>query len=81
MLSSTAFAIENNLHWCLDVAFREDSARARKDNLPLNMNVLRKTALSLLGQADMGRMGLRKKMFRAALSCSVLENIVFGLKK
>lgn len=36
------WAIENKLHWCLDVIFCEDAARARKDNSPLNMNVLRK---------------------------------------
>jgi len=74
------WSIENQLHWCLDVVFREDSARARKDNSPLNMNVLRKTALSLLKQADMGRIGLRKKMFKAALNSSVLEFIVFNKK-
>jgi len=74
------WSIENQLHWCLDVAFREDAARAKKDNSPLNMNVLRKTALSLLKQADLGRIGLRKKMFKAALKCSVLEYIVFGKK-
>jgi predicted transposase YbfD/YdcC len=72
------WSIENQLHWCLDVVFREDSARARKDNSPLNMNILRKTALSLLKKTDLGRIGLRKKMFKAALNCSVLENIVFG---
>ena len=35
----------------IDVIFREDAARARKDNSPLNMNVLRKTALFLANQA------------------------------
>ena len=74
------WSIENQLHWCLDVVFREDSARAKKDNSPLNMNVLRKTALSLLNHADMGRMGLRKKMFKAALNVDVLQSIVFGNK-
>ncbi|MDE6725959.1 MAG: ISAs1 family transposase [Ruminiclostridium sp.] len=33
--------IENQLHWCLDVIIREDSSRVRKDNSPLNMNILR----------------------------------------
>jgi len=74
------WSIENQLHWCLDVVFREDSARAKKDNSPLNMNVLRKTALYLLNRADMGRIGLRKKMFKAALNCDVLESIVFPIK-
>lgn len=70
------WGIENNLHWCLDVAFREDSSRARKDNSPLNLNVLRKTALPLLKNADLGRMGLKKKMFRAALSTNTLSLIL-----
>lgn len=74
------WSIENQLHWCLDVAFREDSSRAKKDNSPLNLNILRKTTLSLLNRTDMGRIGLRKKMFKAALNCSVLEFVVFGKK-
>jgi predicted transposase YbfD/YdcC len=76
------WSIENQLHWSLDVVFREDSARARKDNSPLNMNVLRKTALSLTRKADLGhkRLGARKKMFKAALNHEVLLKIVFGQK-
>ena len=38
----------SQLHWSLDVVFREDASRARKDNSPLNMNILRKTALMCL---------------------------------
>jgi predicted transposase YbfD/YdcC len=72
------WAIENQLHWTLDVVFREDAARARKDNSPLNMNVLRKTALSLLKNAALGnRLGLRKKMLKAALNPNVLHKILF----
>ena len=49
------WSIENQLHLNLDVIFREDAAKARKDNSPLNMNVLRKTALFLANQAKTGR--------------------------
>ena len=35
------WVIENQLHWCLDAIFREDASRARKDNSPLNLNVMR----------------------------------------
>ena len=35
------WGIENNLHWYLDVMFRDDASCARKDNSPLNLNVLR----------------------------------------
>jgi predicted transposase YbfD/YdcC len=76
------WSIENQLHWCLDVIFREDSARARKDNSPLNMNVLRKIALSLTRKADIGskRLGARKKMRKAALNQDVLLKIIFDQK-
>ena len=71
------WSIENQLHWCLDVVFREDDARARKDNSPLNMNVLRKTALYLLKKVELGRIGLRKKMLKAALDLDTLVKIIF----
>ena len=41
-------AIENALHWQLDVSFREDAARNRKDNSPGNIAVLRRRALDLV---------------------------------
>ena len=45
------WGIENNLHWVLDVAFREDESRVRKDNAPENMAMMRHVALNLLKQA------------------------------
>lgn len=75
------WGIENCLHWSLDVIFREDASRAKKDNSPLNLNVMRKTALPLLKAADFGRIGIKKKMFRAALSISSLELVLFGPEK
>ena len=74
------WGIENRLHWCLDVIFREDASRAKRGNSPLNLNILRKTALPLLQTADFGRMGIKKKMFRAAMSTSALEFILTGKK-
>lgn len=44
------WAIENSLHWVLDVTFREDDCRVRKDNAPHNFAALRKFALALLRQ-------------------------------
>lgn len=73
------WGIENQLHWSLDVVFREDASRAKKDNSPLNLNVIRKTALPLLNAADLGRIGIRKKMLRAALSISTLERVLASL--
>ena len=65
------WSIENQLHWCLDVVFREDASRARKDNSPLNLNVLRKTALNLVSQAQYKHISKKRLMFRAALESTL----------
>ena len=44
------WGIENSLHWVLDVTFREDDCRVRKDHAPHNFAALRKIALALLRQ-------------------------------
>lgn len=75
------WSIENQLHWNLDVIFREDDARAKKDLSPLNMNVLRKTSLALVEKAKYGRISKKKMMFKAALNPQVLLDILFLPKK
>ncbi len=45
------WAIENSLHWVLDVTFDEDRARNRRDNGPENLAILRRLALNLLRTA------------------------------
>ena len=75
------WSIENQLHWCLDVIFREDASRARKDKSPLNMNVLRKIALNLVSQSQYGRISKKKIMFKAALDPGLLLKILFFPKK
>jgi Transposase len=74
------WSIENQLHWQLDVTFGEDDSRARKNNSPLNLNILRKTALVLLKEVDWGRIGLKKKMFIAALNPDKLLQVLFSQK-
>ena len=44
------WGIENSLHWVLDITFREDDCRVRKDHAPHNFAALRKLALVLLRQ-------------------------------
>jgi len=45
--ASAHWGIENALHWRLDVSFREDAARNRKDNGPANIAILRRRALDI----------------------------------
>jgi predicted transposase YbfD/YdcC len=46
------WAIENGLHWCLDVSFREDDSRARAGHAGANLGTVRRVALSLLKRTD-----------------------------
>lgn len=73
------WAIENNLHWMLDVIFHEDRATARKDNSALNMNVLRKMAMECLKKVPTQRkFSVQMKMFKAALNTDFLYLVIFG---
>ena len=41
------WAIENSLHWVLDVTMNEDRQRNRKDNGPENLALMRRLALNI----------------------------------
>ncbi len=58
------WGIENQLHWVLDVHFSEDHNRARKDNAPENLALLRKLGLNIL-QALPIQASIRRKIKRA----------------
>jgi predicted transposase YbfD/YdcC len=59
------WAIENELHWVLDVALNEDHSRVRKDHAPENLAVLRHIALNLLKQEKTARGGIHAKQLQA----------------
>ena len=56
--------IENQLHWVLDVDFAEDRNRARKDNAPEDLALVRKVGLNIL-QALPLQASIRRKIKRA----------------
>jgi predicted transposase YbfD/YdcC len=57
--------IENAAHWVLDVAFREDLSRLRRDNGAENFATLRRIALSLLKQDKSSKLGIKNKRLKA----------------
>jgi predicted transposase YbfD/YdcC len=67
--------IENQLHWCLDVVFKEDASRIRKDHAPRNMSLLRRLALNLLRQ-EPSKGSLAMKRYRAGLDNQFLRQIL-----
>ena len=59
------WGIENRLHWVLDIAFREDMSRVRKDHAPENLAVLRHMAVNMLKQEKTAKVGIHAKRLQA----------------
>ena len=45
------WAVENSLHWVMDMAFRDDECRLRTDHAPANFTTLKHMALNLIRRA------------------------------
>jgi len=74
------WAIENNLHWQLDVNFGEDDSRITKRHAGANFAVLRRIAISLLKQ-NPGKDSIGRKRMAAALDPDFLAEILSGAEK
>lgn len=70
--------IENQLHWVLDIAFREDESRVRKDHSSENLAVLRHVALNLLKQEKTAKGGIHAKRLQAGWNNDYLLAILKG---
>lgn len=71
--------IENNVHWPLDVVFREDDCRTRKDHGPSNLAVLRKIALNLL-RSHPAKKSLNVKRHRAGWDDAFLIELMTHMR-
>jgi predicted transposase YbfD/YdcC len=69
------WGVENRLHWRLDVVMNEDQQRARSDNGPHNLAVLRHMALNVM-QKDPAKGSLRGKRKRASWDESYLRTLL-----
>ena len=71
------WGIENSLHWCLDVTFREDDSRVRERNLTNNMAWLKRFAISLLKQVtDKRSIAMRRRI--CGWNEDYLAQVLFG---
>ena len=69
------WAIENSLHWVLDVTFREDAARSRTGHGPANMAVVRHFAFNIL-RSHNDRRSLKLRRNKAAQNQTYLNDIL-----
>ena len=61
------WAIENNLHWQLDITFDEDRCRTRKDFSPQNLAIVRHMVLNML-KRDKSKLSLNRKRVKASVN-------------
>jgi len=69
------WSIENNLHWVLDVEFKEDACRKRTGNQASNFSLIRKIAFNLINEKK-GKKSINAVRMACALSDSERQNIL-----
>ena len=74
-IARSHWAVENSLHWCLDVIMNEDNARNRLDNGPYNLAILRHMALNLI-RKEPSKGSLRVKIKRAGWKDTFLAKVL-----
>jgi predicted transposase YbfD/YdcC len=72
------WAVENSLHWVLDMTFHEDRSRIRKENAPENFGLLRRLALCLLKKDTTSRRSIKGKRLKAAWDDGYLLRVLCG---
>ena len=75
----THWAIENQLHWMLDVVFDEDANRSRKDNAPENLAILRRLAINII-RSHPAKISMRQKIKSAGWDDSFLLDLLSHMR-
>ena len=70
------WAVENQLHWVLDVQFNEDQSRARTGFAAENLATLRRLALNLLKREHTKKRGIRGKQKNAGWNHAYLLKLL-----
>ncbi len=72
--------IENNLHWILDIHFREDLSTANADNATANLAILRKIAYNFTKlDADMKNKTIRQKMIEYMTDIDLFKHLIYDV--
>jgi predicted transposase YbfD/YdcC len=69
------WAVENSLHWVMDMVFRDDERRVRTDHAPANFTTIKHMALNLLRNAK-GKDSLRLRRKVAAWDDDFLASLI-----
>jgi predicted transposase YbfD/YdcC len=69
------WAVENSLHWVMDMVFRDDECRVRTDHAPANFTVIKHMATNLLRRAS-SKESLRARRKVAAWDDDFLASLI-----
>jgi predicted transposase YbfD/YdcC len=69
------WAVENSLHWVMDMIFRDDECRVRTDHAPANFTTIKHMALNLIRRAP-GKDSFRLKRKIAAWDDEFLAKLI-----
>jgi predicted transposase YbfD/YdcC len=70
------WAVENELHWCLDIGFREDECQIKEAQSAENLAAIRHIGLNLLKQEKSCRLGIKSKRKKAGWDQSYLLKVL-----
>ncbi len=70
------WAIENELHWCLDIGFQEDACRVREAKSAENLATIRHIGLNLIKQERSCKLGIKSKRKKAGWDESYLLKVL-----
>ena len=71
------WGIENKLHYMLDVVYREDACRVRKDYSPRTLALIRKIALTIARSDKESKTSIKGRVQQMAWSEDYLESLLF----
>ncbi len=74
------WAIENSLHWVLDVAMHQDQTRIRTGHAPENLAILHHIVLNLLKQDRTEKLGIKNKRLAAGWDHDYLLRLIMGAR-
>jgi predicted transposase YbfD/YdcC len=78
--SRAHWSVENNLHWVLDVTFREDASQVKKDAAPQNLAALNRITLNLLKKENdpnrKKKLSIKRKRLKATMDPEFMKKII-----
>jgi len=70
------WAVENRLHWSLDVAYGEDHSRMREGNAAENFSILRRITLNLIRLDKTRKTGVKNCRLKAGWNNAYMEKLL-----